>query len=135
MPMATIYPVSLTLPWTPSKFCGCLVRALQKSQSIGTFSVEGSMTFKTLVSSLFVEQWLNSITYSTYYRTCAPNTCQYTFIRRQGVLFVITTFLPIYGGLILVLRLFVANIALPICRCDKIYYQRHRQVRAIHQTA
>ncbi|CAF4179203.1 unnamed protein product [Adineta steineri] len=64
-------------------------------------------TIETLAYELFVEQWYTNISYTSYFTSCAPQSCIYTFIQRKSFLNVITSLLSIYGGLSVVLRLIV----------------------------
>ncbi|UJR06575.1 hypothetical protein I4U23_010859 [Adineta vaga] len=56
-------------------------------------------TIGRLIDELFIESWQNTSNYSSYYSICAPSTCRYTYIERNSVLYILTTFLGLYGGL------------------------------------
>ncbi|CAF1419135.1 unnamed protein product [Adineta steineri] len=64
-------------------------------------------TIETLAYELFVEQWYTNISYASYFASCAPQSCTYTYIQRKSFLNVIISLLSIYGGLSVVLRLIV----------------------------
>ncbi|CAF1269244.1 unnamed protein product [Adineta ricciae] len=53
----------------------------------------------TLIDELFIEIWKNSSNYSSYYSTCAPLACRYSYTERNSPLYMITTILGLYGGL------------------------------------
>jgi hypothetical protein len=53
----------------------------------------------TLIDKLFIETWLNSSNYLQYYSMCSPSICQYTSMKRSDVIYMLTTFLGLYGGL------------------------------------
>jgi hypothetical protein len=101
------------------------VPPLNVSQLIRTSSNSKVMT---LVDNLFVEEWKSTVSYENYFRSCAPNACQHTYVQRANYLYIITIFLAVYGGLIFSLRLLVplgVNLAL---RC------RHQSVPTDDQT-
>ena len=104
------------------------MRHLDNSSTSRYFSANGSTTFASLVSSLFVEQWLRANNYTAYYNACAPSSCYYSVIKREDALDIITTLLSIYGGLVLILRTLVGKIGLPMYRFIKERYRRRRQV-------
>ncbi|CAF3814784.1 unnamed protein product [Rotaria magnacalcarata] len=62
-------------------------------------------TVATLADNLFVEEWRISWSHVKYFNLCAPNVCQYTYVKRANYLYVVTMFLAIYGGLSLALSL------------------------------
>ncbi|CAF3572702.1 unnamed protein product [Rotaria sp. Silwood1] len=55
----------------------------------------------SIVSSKF------SANYSAYFQICAPSTCQYRYREENGVVYVFTTLLGLYGGLTAFLHIFV----------------------------
>ena len=61
-------------------------------------------TVETMVRSIFVERWSTVSSFPDYFAKCAPIWCTYIFTQRANVLFVLTTFLGLYGGLTVVLR-------------------------------
>ncbi|CAF1384713.1 unnamed protein product [Rotaria sp. Silwood1] len=62
-----------------------------------------------LIDDLFIEEWLNTSTYESYFATCAPSTCQYQNAETHNVWYVITSLLGLYGGLTVTLRFIVWN--------------------------
>jgi len=60
-----------------------------------------------LIDELFVERWIRNRNYSNYFTSCAPQSCSYTYVQRNDVLYMITTILGLYGGLTLVLRFII----------------------------
>ncbi|CAF1351825.1 unnamed protein product [Adineta ricciae] len=65
-----------------------------------------SVTFGELIDELFVETWQNSSNYSNYYSSCSPSSCEYSSVERNSILYMITTFLGLYGGLTIGLKVF-----------------------------
>ncbi|CAF1425963.1 unnamed protein product, partial [Adineta steineri] len=61
-------------------------------------------TIDELIKNLFNEQWFNQSNYSSYYEQCSPLLCSYTDIERFNVLYTITFFLGLQGGLAIVLK-------------------------------
>ena len=60
-----------------------------------------------LIDELFIETWKNSSNYSEYYLFCAPLECRYTYATKTNGLYILTTFLGLYGGLSVGLKLVV----------------------------
>ncbi len=71
------------------------------------FNPISTVTFGTLIDELFIESWINSSNYSAYFSICAPLTCQYSYVERNSILYMITTFLGLYGGLTVGLKFLV----------------------------
>ncbi|CAF4022394.1 unnamed protein product [Adineta steineri] len=61
-------------------------------------------TIDELIKNLFNEQWFNQSNYSSYYEQCSPLLCSYTDIARFNILYTITLFLGLQGGLAIVLK-------------------------------
>ncbi|CAF0826349.1 unnamed protein product [Adineta steineri] len=61
----------------------------------------------SLIDSLFVEDWGIQSNYSSYYASCAPYSCSYKYIDHNTILYIITTILGLYGGLVVILRFVV----------------------------
>ena len=66
-----------------------------------------STTIGGLIDELFIETWHNSSNYSEYYSICAPSTCRYSYVQRNSVVYMLTTFLGLYGGLTVGLKFVV----------------------------
>ena len=62
-------------------------------------------TIETLTNGIFVEEWIPTIFYENYFRTCAPYECTYTHTEHPSFLYIATTLLAIYGGLTISLRI------------------------------
>ncbi|CAF1071614.1 unnamed protein product [Adineta ricciae] len=63
------------------------------------FTPVSSTKIGTIIDELFIESWHNTTNYSNYYLTCAPSTCQYSYMEKNNALYMLTTFLALYGGL------------------------------------
>ncbi|CAF0862711.1 unnamed protein product [Adineta steineri] len=88
-------------------------------------------TINELINHAFTEQWLKNITYSSYYDECFPSVCSYTYIEKFNILYLITLFLSLQGGLTLVLAWICPKI---IQNVSKIYhyYRRRRQRTSVY---
>jgi hypothetical protein len=60
-----------------------------------------------LLQNLFVEEWSTNVSFASYFASCAPKSCTYTYPKRKSLLYVLTTLLGIYGGLSVALRLII----------------------------
>ncbi|CAF0918580.1 unnamed protein product [Adineta steineri] len=60
-----------------------------------------------LADSLFVEDWGIKSNYSSYFDSCAPYSCSYKYTDHNTILYIITTVLGLYGGLVVILRFIV----------------------------
>ena len=61
----------------------------------------------TVINELMVDQWNVNIEYKQYYNECHPVQCSYTFRTRGGILYIISTIIGIFGGLIVILKIVV----------------------------
>jgi hypothetical protein len=68
---------------------------------------ENTTSIESIINQLFIESWLNSSSYSSCFQECAPSVCQYSYVERNNILYILTTLLGLYGGLTVVLRLVV----------------------------
>lgn len=50
-----------------------------------------------------VEKWTTGTNFSSYFATCAPIECTYTFIQRNQAVYVLTTLIGSFGGLMVTL--------------------------------
>jgi hypothetical protein len=67
-------------------------------------------TLETLVEKLFVESWLETWNYSSYFSQCQPRYCRYVLNQRPAALYIITSLLGLYGGLSVVLHLIIPRV-------------------------
>ncbi|CAF4349875.1 unnamed protein product, partial [Adineta steineri] len=61
----------------------------------------------SIADSLFVEDWGIKSNYSSYFSSCAPYSCSYKYTDHNTILYIITTMLGLYGGLVVILRFIV----------------------------
>ncbi|CAF3820021.1 unnamed protein product [Rotaria sp. Silwood1] len=79
------------------------VSALNISNSFSRFSP--TTTIGVLFDNLMVESWENSIDFATYFQTCAPKACSYSYIQRFFLIYMITAMASVFGGLSVALRI------------------------------
>ena len=91
------------------------------------FTPVSSVLTGTLIDELFIEMWQNTSNYSSYFAACAPSTCRYTYEQRSDAIYMLTTFLGLYGGLTVGLKFVIWHIL-------NIYWQV-RQWLARRQTS
>ncbi|CAF0889811.1 unnamed protein product [Adineta steineri] len=64
-------------------------------------------TVNTMFEQLFVETWGNSSNFTSYYNTCDPKECSYTYTQRGNLLYAMTMLLSLIGGLTTILSIVV----------------------------
>jgi hypothetical protein len=77
---------------------------------------EMNITVMSLVNELFVENWLTTMNYSSYFDQCSPVLCTYKYIQQLNSIYTIAYLLGLYGGLTIVLKWI----------CPKIIYFLHK---------
>ena len=58
-----------------------------------------------ILQNLMVTSWSTQVSFSSFYRSCAPASCTYEYYRSVTALFLITTIIGIAGGLSLILSI------------------------------
>jgi hypothetical protein len=58
-----------------------------------------NITINEIFSQLFVEDWINSSNYSSYYTRCQPSQCTYIIQKRFDTVYMLTIMIGFYGGL------------------------------------
>ena len=81
------------------------VHELQPLNSSLTSIYPPNTSLAIITRELMVEQWHNSSNYSSYFEQCNPIRCTYTYVEQFDILYMITLFVSLFGGLIMVLRL------------------------------
>lgn len=61
-------------------------------------------TVEIMAYELFIESWMNDVSYEKFFNSCAPNYCTYQYYYRFDVLELLSTFLSVYNGLTIVIR-------------------------------
>ena len=60
------------------------------------------------LAQLFVETWSTEVNYANYFSECAPISCTYKKLERINFSSAITLFFSLYGGLVIIIRLFAS---------------------------
>lgn len=63
-----------------------------------------STILEEVVNELFIEYWSSNDSFGDYYSQCAPLSCTHKVNERNRPLYILTTLLGLYGGLIVALR-------------------------------
>ncbi|CAF4064641.1 unnamed protein product [Rotaria sordida] len=94
------------------------ISPLNISNSNSRFSP--TTTIAILFDNLMIESWENSIDFATYFQTCAPKICSYSYVQRFFLIYMITTIVSVFGGIRVTLHivspLFVKFILYLCCR-------------------
>ncbi|UJR20154.1 hypothetical protein I4U23_023286 [Adineta vaga] len=84
-----------------------------------------NLSLGQLNDQLFVTNWQNKSNYTAYFDTCHPLECQYTLPDKNNPIYMFTTILGLYGGLIYTFRLIIIQ-SLNILRW---WSKQHQQVQ------
>ena len=76
-------------------------------------------TIETLAYNMFIESWANNVSYEMFFQACASTECTYSYHVRFDILEIITTFLSVFSGLSLGLRLLVPFLISVVGRARK----------------
>ncbi|UJR29650.1 hypothetical protein I4U23_017198 [Adineta vaga] len=98
------------------------------------FNLNSSVTIGKLIDELFVKTWQNSSNYSNYYLSCSPLSCQYSYVTRNSIIYIITKFLGLYGGLTVGLKLFVWHGLNTYWKIRQYVIDRHQQNQVVPVT-
>jgi hypothetical protein len=63
-------------------------------------SMESNTTIETILSQLFVLKWSYHFSFDRYFNECNPQSCQYSYPTKYNHIYVITTLIALFGGLI-----------------------------------
>ncbi|CAF3887199.1 unnamed protein product [Rotaria sp. Silwood1] len=87
------------LPLTISPLDSSIPSLFLKNTSIGT-----------LLDEFFLEGRTYNFSYEDYFAACAPTHCNFEYITRNNILYVVTSVLGLYGGLTTGLRFIIWNV-------------------------
>jgi hypothetical protein len=95
--------------------CFPLLQSISRSfaplnESIPSQYQENS-TVESILNQLMVEEWISNVTYENYYAHCAPSLCSYSYIERRPALDVSALVLELYGGLVIIVSVFIILLA------------------------
>ncbi|CAF3433755.1 unnamed protein product, partial [Rotaria sp. Silwood2] len=80
------------------------IKSINFTSSLNPLSIMKSQysinaTIAELIDNLFIEQWIATINYSSYFEQCSPLLCSYTYIEQFNLLYTVTVLLGLQGGL------------------------------------
>ena len=97
-------PSNFTIPAEPPLSMVPLLKSklttFKKTDAIGS-----------LLDASFIDQLNQTVSFEHYFAACAPSKCYYTFVQSNGILYILTSLLGLYGGLTISLRLIIWNTA------------------------
>jgi hypothetical protein len=101
-----------------------IAKALDGTESKYTLNT----SINTIVEQLFIETWSINVSYGNFFTQCLPTSCSYTRVEQYNVIYVITTLLGLYGGITILLKLFVPFTVSQFYKCIHRFQPRNRQV-------
>lgn len=69
-----------------------------------------NQTIQSIIDNLMIDEWLLNVSFTSYYKACAPLTCTFENKRRISFFFVLTTIVSLFGGLSLGLQILIVLI-------------------------
>ncbi|CAF1269656.1 unnamed protein product [Adineta ricciae] len=60
-----------------------------------------------MIDNLFIETWFNASNYSNYFSECAPTICEYSYVQRNDIIYIVTILVGLYGGLTVALQVII----------------------------
>ncbi len=87
-----------------------------QSLSINNSRFSSNTTIGEIFSQLFVEEWINSTNYTSYYARCKPLECTYTLRKRFHIAYMLAIMLGFCGGLSAILEIILPPIVKLIMR-------------------
>ncbi|CAF0991108.1 unnamed protein product [Adineta steineri] len=84
------------------------------------------------LDNLFIKNWSKQINYTKYFDLCSPSSCSYSAVERSSVVYAITLFISLYGGLIIILRL-IASFSIDMFMKWKFCMKRRNDNSAVEQ--
>ncbi|CAF3892210.1 unnamed protein product [Rotaria sordida] len=83
-----------------------------------------------ILQKMMIESWHTQINYSAYYEQCHPIECQYSYIVKSDVLYMVTTIIGLIGGLVTILQLVIPR-AVKLIRRHAFNRRQHTAVQVI----
>ncbi|CAF0800094.1 unnamed protein product [Adineta steineri] len=56
-------------------------------------------TIEILLNQMFISQWFENTSFDLYFKQCAPQSCEYSYVLEYNSLYVVTTLIALFGGL------------------------------------
>jgi hypothetical protein len=76
--------------------------------------IEPNATIETILSQLFILNWPYNFSFDRYFNECNPQSCQYSYSTKYNRIYVTTTLIALFGGLIEGLHFITSYMALII---------------------
>ena len=57
-----------------------------------------------LIQNLFIDRWLTTFDYSSYFHRCLPLSCSHSYVQKFSIIYIISFLLGLQGGLTIVLK-------------------------------
>ena len=86
-------------------------------------------TIRQLVDNLMIEKWNTHSIFESYYNQCQPTYCTYSFVKRNDLIYIVTTLFGIAGGLTTVLNVIIPRL-IKLVRRKRQPQQTLRKFRA-----
>ncbi|CAF1529656.1 unnamed protein product [Adineta ricciae] len=84
-----------------------IYKKLKSLNSSISSQYQSNTTMEDIVNNLFIEEWNPLYFYNQYYAQCQPSFCSYTREEKLSFIDIITKLISIYGGLSLILKIFL----------------------------
>lgn len=67
-------------------------------------------TIEAMANQFLVDRWHKSINFTSYYDSCMPDECTYSYTDHDGAVRILTQIISFYGGLNVILRFLVPHL-------------------------
>ena len=67
-------------------------------------------TIGSIIHRLMVDSWDSNVSFSSYYKICAPLSCTFEYIGRNDIFYVVITIIGVFGGLSLGWKILILTI-------------------------
>ena len=71
---------------------------------------------QSIAERSFVNQWIEELSFTDYYKTCAPQSCTYQVVRHPHPIWILTTMIAVFGGLSTLLEILMEIILLALSK-------------------
>jgi hypothetical protein len=95
-------------------------------------SMESNTTIETILSQLFVLKWSYHFSFDRYFNECNPQSCQYSYSIKYNRIYVITTLIALFGGLIQGLHFIISCMVLIIFKLYDFLKKKKNNVVVPH---
>ena len=85
------------------------IDGIQLNEILTRFNIND--TFERIAYEMFIESWKSNVSYEDYFNSCSPNYCIHTKYYRFDTVEILTTFLSVFGGISIGIRLLVPYLA------------------------